>query len=80
MIELPEVLNAEEIAELLKLNPNDARRYCREGIIPATRILGNWKASRKALLDWIYQQSMSNTMHQDKSTVSNIDDYCKGGE
>lgn len=46
----PEVLTAEEVADLLRMTPGNVRRLARDGEIPATRIGGSWRFSRDRIV------------------------------
>lgn len=47
--DVPDVLTAQQAAEILLLSPHHVRRLAKEGKLPATRIGGSWRFSRAAL-------------------------------
>lgn len=50
----PELLLVEEVATLLRLSPYTVRQMARQGKLPGARkIGGEWRFSRKALLEWV---------------------------
>jgi excisionase family DNA binding protein len=49
----PEVLTLEEAAGLLRLGEAAARAAAEAGEIPARRIGGRWRFSRRRLLEWL---------------------------
>jgi excisionase family DNA binding protein len=48
-----EVLNVEEAAEFLGFAPYTIREKARDGQIPGRKIGGEWRFSRRRLLEWI---------------------------
>ena len=48
-----EVLNADEAAEFLGVNPYTLRRKARAGEMPGRKIGKEWRFSRQALLAWL---------------------------
>jgi excisionase family DNA binding protein len=48
-----EVLTTNEAAELLSIHPKTLLRQAREGLIPAARVGGRWRFSRRQLLTWL---------------------------
>lgn len=48
-----EVLNAEEAAEFLGVNPYTVRQKARSGEMPGRKVGKEWRFSRQALLDWL---------------------------
>lgn len=48
-----EVLNAEEAAELLEVNPYTVRQKARLGELPGRKVGKEWRFSRTALLEWL---------------------------
>ncbi len=48
-----EVLNVEEAAEFLGFAPYTIREKAREGQIPGRKIGGEWRFSRRRLLEWL---------------------------
>lgn len=52
-VNLPEVLTVEEAAVLLRLSAYTVRELARKGKLPARKIGGEWRFSRKALLELV---------------------------
>jgi excisionase family DNA binding protein len=52
-----EVLNVEETAEFLGFAPYTIREKAKEGEIPGRKIGGEWRFSRRQLLEWIEEDS-----------------------
>lgn len=50
---LPEVLTLEEVARVLRVNPNSVAKLAREYRIPARLIGGHWRFSRTGIFDWL---------------------------
>jgi excisionase family DNA binding protein len=48
-----EVLNADEAAEFLSVNPYTIRQKARLGQIPGRKVGKEWRFSRQALLEWL---------------------------
>jgi excisionase family DNA binding protein len=48
-----EVLNAEEAAEFLGVNPYTVRQKARLGEMPGRKVGKEWRFSRQALLQWL---------------------------
>jgi excisionase family DNA binding protein len=49
----PEVLTAEQAAELLQLEPALLARLAEEGQLPGRKLAGQWRFAREALLAWL---------------------------
>jgi excisionase family DNA binding protein len=56
--ELPTVLDAQQVAQLLSLNIDYVRRLSRQGVIPAHRIQGGRRFHyfKDEILDWLRRQ------------------------
>ncbi len=50
---VPEVLDAEQAAELLAVEPAAVLELAEQGELPGRRIGGEWRFSRSALLTWL---------------------------
>ena len=48
-----EVLTLDELADLLQAAPEDLARMAEAGDLPGRRIAGEWRFSRRAVLDWL---------------------------
>lgn len=48
-----EVLNADEAAEFLGVNPYTVRQKARLGEMPGRKVGKEWRFSRQALLEWL---------------------------
>jgi len=55
--ELPLVLNAVEVADLLRVSYRVIITMAKEGDIPAFQVAGQWRFSRNVLLKWIDDMS-----------------------
>jgi excisionase family DNA binding protein len=51
----PEVLTAEEAAQLLRVSPSHLYEMCRQGVIPHRRLGRRIIISRQALMEWLAQ-------------------------
>jgi|ADurb_H2B_03_Slu_FD_contig_61_1092521_length_563_multi_1_in_0_out_0_2 excisionase family DNA binding protein len=51
--DLPLVLNATEVADLLRVSYRVIITMAKEGEIPAFQVAGQWRFSRSAILKWI---------------------------
>jgi excisionase family DNA binding protein len=49
----PEVLTAEQLAELLQLETSTVRALAARGEIPGRKLGREWRFSRRAVLDWL---------------------------
>jgi len=49
----PEVLTAEQAAELLQVQPSLLARLAAQGELPGRELAGQWRFSREALLHWL---------------------------
>jgi excisionase family DNA binding protein len=49
----PEVLTAEQAAQLLQLEPTLLTRLAEKGQLPGRKLAGQWRFSREALLRWL---------------------------
>lgn len=55
--DLPFVLTVDELADLLRINPDTAYRLCSEGKIPGTRKVGGCvRILRDSVLEWMRGQ------------------------
>jgi PTS system nitrogen regulatory IIA component len=52
-----DVLNVEETAEFLGFAPYTIREKAKDGEIPGRKIGGEWRFSRRQLLEWIEEDS-----------------------
>jgi len=48
-----DILNAEEVAALLRLNPVTVRLKAAGGVIPGRQIGNRWRFSRKRIIEWM---------------------------
>jgi len=58
----PEVMTAEEAAAFLRLPLSLLLRKAREGLIPGAKIGRSWRFSRRLLLEWIEEASITEEM------------------
>lgn len=49
--DLPAVMTADEVADLLRIDPDTCRTWLRAGYIDGTKVGRKWKISRSAVLD-----------------------------
>jgi excisionase family DNA binding protein len=50
---LDEVLTLEQLASLLRLEPQGLEALAQEGGLPGRRVAGEWRFARSAVLDWL---------------------------
>lgn len=50
---LPDVLTAEQAAQLLQISSKTVKRRAQLGEIPGRRVGNQWRFSRQALIDWL---------------------------
>lgn len=48
-----DVMNTEEAAAFLGINPYDLRRYARRGVIPARKLGKRWLFHKPHLVEWL---------------------------
>jgi len=51
-----EILTAEQVADYLKLSRKSVYRLARAGVLPAKKIMNQWRFERTQLNDWIRQK------------------------
>jgi len=51
-----EILTADQVADYLKLSRKSVYRLARAGILPAKKIMNQWRFERTQLNDWIRQK------------------------
>jgi excisionase family DNA binding protein len=49
----PEVLTAEQLAELLQVDTKTVRSLAAQGELPGRKVGRHWRFSRRAVLDWL---------------------------
>lgn len=54
--EPPEVLTLEEVADLLKVEPEIAAALAESGELPGRRVGEEWRFARRAVLDWLAEK------------------------
>lgn len=57
--DLPEILTARELEELLRIDVKTIYGYVQRGLIPYVRIQSNLRFRKQEVLDWIASQSYS---------------------
>jgi excisionase family DNA binding protein len=73
-----EVMTAKQAGEYLNMPATTVKLYCRRNQIPHIKLGRSYRFSKLALDKWMVAESFSNINQVDN--VSDIDDYCKGGE
>lgn len=53
---LEDVLNAEEVAQLLRINPRTVKRLASQHILPGFRVGSQWRFRREAIEAYIRKQ------------------------
>lgn len=53
---IPDILDAREAADYLRLNEQTVRRLARQGDVPAFKVGGSWRFRRVALDRWVAEQ------------------------
>ncbi len=51
-----EILTAEQVADYLKLSRKSVYRLARAGVLPAKKIMNQWRFERTQLNEWIRQK------------------------
>ena len=51
-----EILTAEQVAEYLKLSRKSVYRLARAGVLPAKKIMNQWRFERTQLNEWIREK------------------------
>jgi excisionase family DNA binding protein len=59
---MPQVMTAKQAADFLQLPESTVLRRAREGTLPAAHIGRTWRFSRRLLLDWVEQASITEEM------------------
>lgn len=54
--ELPAVMTIEQFCELTGCNANAARKRCKEGKLPAQKVMGRWWLSRDLVFEKLIDQ------------------------
>jgi len=60
---LEEILDADEVAKLLKVHPRTVKRLANEGILPGFRVGSQWRFRREAINEYIKRQEQQ---HDDR--------------
>jgi excisionase family DNA binding protein len=60
---LEEILDADEIAKLLKVHPRTVKRLASEGILPGFKVGSQWRFRREAINEYIRRQEQQ---HEDQ--------------
>lgn len=55
-----ELMNAEEAAKFLKLQPETVTRWAREGLLPAAKLGKEWRFVRQHLLEHVTKLALDN--------------------
>jgi len=53
---LEEILDADEVAKLLRVHPRTVKRLASEGILPGFRVGSQWRFRREAINEYIRRQ------------------------
>lgn len=56
---MDEMLTPKEAAEYLRLSVYTVKDYARRGVLPAAKVGGVWRFSKKALSDWLAGSTLS---------------------
>jgi len=60
---LEEILDADEVAKLLKVHPRTVKRLASEGILPGFKVGSQWRFRREAINEYIRRQERQ---HEDQ--------------
>ena len=60
---LEEILDADEVAKLLRVHPRTVKRLASEGILPGFRVGSQWRFRREAINEYIKRQEQQ---HNDR--------------
>jgi excisionase family DNA binding protein len=64
-----EVLNADEAAALLDVNPYTIRQKARSGEMPGRKVGKEWRFSRQALLEWLAGGDVRRAQNEQHTSV-----------
>jgi excisionase family DNA binding protein len=64
----PDVLTCDEVAELLRVEPELIERMAGAGELPARQLAGQWRFSRQALLRWLAGEPPASGPEPERST------------
>lgn len=53
---MEEILDADEVAKLLRVHPRTVKRLASEGILPGFRVGSQWRFRREAINEYIRRQ------------------------
>ena len=77
--QVPLVLGLQEVADLLRVHPNTAKKLCQTGKLPAVKVGRAWRVQRKAV-----KAMLADTYEPPKVLASSVDiiegqgDFCGG--
>ncbi len=60
---LEEILDADEVAKLLRVHPRTVKRLASEGILPGFKVGSQWRFRREAINEYIRRQERQ---HEDQ--------------
>lgn len=63
MVVLRDILDADEVAELLRVHPRTVKRLASQGGLPGFRVGGQWRFRREAIEEYIRRQEQQ---HDDR--------------
>ncbi len=69
MVVLRDILDADEVAEMLRVHPRTVKRLASQGDLPGFRVGGQWRFRREAIGEYIRRQEQQ---HDDRK--KDIDD------
>jgi len=69
VVVLRDILDADEVAEMLRVHPRTVKRLASQGDLPGFRVGGQWRYSHEAIGEYIRRQEQQ---HDDRK--KDIDD------
>jgi len=60
---LEEILDADEVAKLLRVHPRTVKRLASEGVLPGFRVGSQWRFRRESINEYIKRQEQQ---HNDR--------------
>jgi excisionase family DNA binding protein len=61
-----DILNAAEVAALLRIHPVTVRLQAAAGVIPGRQIGNRWRFSRKRIIEWMQTNNRGSGPDQDR--------------
>ena len=65
MVVLRDILDADEVAEMLRVHPRTVKRLASQGELPGFRVGGQWRFRREAIEEYIRRQEQHDDRKKD---------------